>query len=85
MNGDGTKAVFSDFFEVLLIQCITYIAKQYMHVPGHLHSQIILTYVTLDHKTSHKIYASSESWINKLFVWFVRTIGQYLAEIFEYL
>ncbi len=47
------------------------------------------TYVTLDHKTSHKgkfseieIYKSSESWINKLSinVWFVR-IGQYLAEI----
>ncbi len=45
--------------------------------------------VTLEHKTSHKghffkivIYASSESWINKLSidVWFVM-IGQYLAEI----
>ncbi len=47
------------------------------------------TYVTVDHKTSHKgkffetaIYTSSESWINELSidVWFVR-IGQYLAEI----
>ncbi len=43
-------------------------------------------YVTLDHKTSHKgqffdieIYTSSESWINKLSIWFVR-IGQYLPE-----
>ncbi len=44
------------------------------------------TYVTLEHKTSHKgqffeikMYASSESWINKLSidVWFVM-IGQYL-------
>ncbi len=47
------------------------------------------TYVTLDHKTSHKgqffeieMYASSESWINNISidVWFVM-IGQYLAEI----
>ncbi len=47
------------------------------------------SYVTLDHKTSHKskffeieIYKSSESWINYLSigVWFVR-IAQYLAEI----
>ncbi len=46
------------------------------------------TYVTLDHKTSHKgqfeieIYTLSESWINKLSidVWFVM-IGQYLSEI----
>ncbi len=45
--------------------------------------------VTLEHKTSHKgqfgeieIYASYESWINKLSidVWFVM-IGQYLSEI----
>ncbi len=43
-------------------------------------------YVTLDHKTSHKvqffeieIYTSSESWINKLSV--VVRIGQYLAEV----
>ncbi len=51
----------------------------------------MMSYVTLDHKTSHKgtffdieIYTSSESWINKLSidVWFVM-IGQYLAEIFE--
>ncbi len=50
-----------------------------------------ITYVTLDHKTSHKgqfldieIYTSSESWINKLIdafdEWFVK-IGQYLTEI----
>ncbi len=54
-----------------------------------LGSFLCLSYVTLDHKISHKgrffkieIYTSSESWINKLSidVWFVR-IGQYLAEI----
>ncbi len=42
-----------------------------------------MTYVTLDHKTSHKgKFIFSESWINKIFidVWFVR-IGQYLTEI----
>ncbi len=47
------------------------------------------TYVTLEHKTSHKgqsfeieISTSSEIWINNLSidVWFVM-IGQYLAEI----
>ncbi len=46
-------------------------------------------YVTMDHKTRHKvtffkteIYTSSGSWIHKLSidVWFVR-IGRYLAEI----
>ncbi len=50
---------------------------------------IWILYVTLEHKTSLKclffeieIYASSESWINKLSidVWFVM-IGQYLSEI----
>ncbi len=42
--------------------------------------------MTMDHKTSHKgqffdieIYASSESWINRTFMFFM--IGQYLAEI----
>ncbi len=53
----------------------------------------ISLYVTLDHKTSHKgnsfereIYASSESWINKLSidVWFVR-IGQYIWSRYNYL
>ncbi len=52
-------------------------------------SYYIIQYVTLDHKTSHKvkfseieIYTSSESWINNLSidVWFVM-IGQYLSEI----
>ncbi len=50
---------------------------------------VLSSFVTLDHKTSHKgqffkieMYTSSESWINKLSinVWFVR-MGQYLAEI----
>ncbi len=49
----------------------------------------LYSFVTLDHKTSHKgqffeieIYTSSERWLNKLSidVWFDR-IGQYLAEI----
>ncbi len=50
---------------------------------------IVLTFVTMDHKTSLKcqifaieIYTSPESWINNVSidVWFV-WIGQYLAEI----
>ncbi len=46
------------------------------------------TFVTLDHKISHKgqffeieIYTSSESWINKLFIDDVCLLGQYLVEI----
>ncbi len=46
--------------------------------------QLLIIYVTLDHKTSHKcqffdinIYTSTESWINKPFV----RIGPFLAEI----
>ncbi len=51
---------------------------------------LILHFVTLDHKTTHKcyffdieIYTSSESWINKLSidVCMVVRIRQYLAEI----
>ncbi len=44
-----------------------------------LYIQYNLIYVTLDHKTSHKV---SFFYINKLSidVWFVRT-GQYLTEI----
>ncbi len=54
-----------------------------------VHSEILSSFVTLDHKTSHKgkffihqIYTSSENWTNKLSidVWFAM-IGQYLAEI----
>ncbi len=65
------------------IWLLDYIIKAVVEV------QIIIKFVTLNHKTSHKgqffeieIYATSESWINKLSidVWFVR-IRQYLADI----
>ncbi len=55
-------------------------------INGNSGVQFNAIYVTLEHKTCHKcqffeieIYASSESWINKLSidVWFVM-IGQYL-------
>ncbi len=49
-----------------------------------------VTYVTLEHKTSHKcqifqieMYASSESWINNISIDVCFMIGQYLAENLE--